>query len=69
MPTPALKTIEELIERIRVPCAFSVQSASLAGSDRRCCADAENTVGRSIRKHDDPKACWPRENRVCICHG
>lgn len=65
----ALRIIEESIERIRAPCALSVQLAPLAGSDLRCCVDAANAVGRSIRKHDDPKAFWPGEGRVVICHG
>ena len=69
VPTSALRTMEKLIERIRAPCALHLQFASLTGPDVRCCVDAEGTVGRSIRKHDDPKAYWPREGRVGICRG
>lgn len=65
----ALRTIEELIERIHAPCALYVQFGPLAGSDLRCCVDAANGVGRSIRAHDDPKAFWPGEGEVGICHG
>ena len=63
----ALRTIEELIERIRAPCALCVQLSRLAGSDLRCYVDAVNTVSRSIRTHDDPKAFWPGEGRFGIC--
>lgn len=65
----ALRTIEEWIERIRAPCALFVPLAPRAGSDLRWYVDAVNTVGRSIRKHDDPKAFWPGEGKVGICHG
>lgn len=68
-PRLARRTNEGLIERFGAPCPLCAQFAYRAGSDRRCCVDANNIVGRSIRKHDDPKACWPREEGVGICHG